>query len=249
MTILIATCILTTAIAIASVFSAGHARLQERALPWIGGLLLGIGVFWILPEIAERRGWLFSLIGMSAILGMLACIDRYLYPICPFCAAGVHRHPVGGAPRPTMALGWPLLLVGCIHSFFDGWMIALPQVSPAGALAAISWGAIVHKIPEGVAIGILAARLTSKRSLAVGTVLLLQSAMAAGGALAVFRGNLDPRWDDIYCMPACALVLLFGLLALDQERRLRGGVAAIRAAAPGLVGCGLAALAGQIWPQ
>jgi len=83
----------------------------------------------------------------------------------------------------------------------------------------------------------------------VGTVLLIQSAMAAGGALAVFWGNLDARWEDIYSMPACALLLLFGLLALDQERRVRGGVAAIRAAAPGLVACGLAALAGQIWSR
>jgi hypothetical protein len=50
MTILFGTCCLTTAIAIISVFSAGQALLKRQVLPWTGGLLLGIGVFWILPK-------------------------------------------------------------------------------------------------------------------------------------------------------------------------------------------------------
>jgi len=145
MTILLAACFPTTVIAIASVFSAGHARLRERALPWIGGLLLGIGVFWILPEVAERRGRPISLAGMSAILCVLACIDRHVYPICPFCAAGVHHPPAGAAsstPRPMMAVGWPLLVVGCIHSFFDGWVIAFPRF-PRQAPSRLSPGALL----------------------------------------------------------------------------------------------------------
>jgi hypothetical protein len=48
---------------------------------------------------------------------------------------------------------------------------------------------------------------------------------AAGGALAVFAGNLNERWADIYSMPACALLMLFGLLALQEEWRFHGGAA------------------------
>jgi zinc transporter ZupT len=250
MKILIGTCCLTTAIAMLSVFSAGSARLQERVLPWVGGMLLGIGAFWILPEMAAQRGWPLSLIGVSAILLVLALIDRHIYPICPFCAAGAHPGAASDSIRScrhTIAPGWPLLAAGCIHSFFDGWTIAFSRAaSSSGAYAALSWGAVVHKLPESVAIGILAARLTSSRALALGAVMLIQSAMATGGALAVFAGNLNERWADIYSMPACALLMLFGLLALQEEWRFHGGVAAIRAVAPGLVGCGLAALAGQI---
>ena len=110
-------------------------------------------------------------------------------------------------------------------------------------------GTCCHKLPESVAIGILAARFTSSRTFALGTVALIQTAMAVGGTLAVFAGNFDTRWADVYSMPACAMLLLFGLLALQEEMRFRGGIAAIRAAAPGLVGCGLAALAGQIWSR
>ena len=62
-------------------------------MPWIGGLLLGIGAFWILPEIAALWGWVISLIGVSVILIMLAWIDRYVYPLCPFCAASAQSDP------------------------------------------------------------------------------------------------------------------------------------------------------------
>jgi len=88
MKILFVTCCLTTAIAILSVFSARHAPLQRRVLPWIGGMLLGIGAFWILPEMAEQRGWVLSLIGVSAILFALAMIDRFIYSICPCTGRG-----------------------------------------------------------------------------------------------------------------------------------------------------------------
>jgi zinc transporter ZupT len=253
MKIFIGTCCLTTAIAIVSVFSAGHAPLQRRLQPGTGGLLVGIGVFWIFPEMAEQRGWVLSLIGVSAILLVLALIDRYIYPICPFCAAGLHPDAAIGSVRSgrhTIMVGWPLLAVSCIHSFFDGWTIAFSQVaSLSAAPSTLSWGVIVHKLPESVAVGVLTARLVSRRTLALGIVVLIQAAMAVGGTLAVFASNLDTCLADIYRMPACAVLLLFGLLALQEELRFRGRVAAIRAAAPGLVGCGLAALAGQIWPR
>ncbi|MGA3242098.1 MAG: hypothetical protein ABSG03_38070 [Bryobacteraceae bacterium] len=120
--ILIGTCCLTTAIAMLSVFSAAHGRLQTRVLPWVGGVLLGIGAFWILPEMAEQRGWALALIGVSAILLVLAVIDLYIYPICPFCAAGAHPGAASDSivsGRRILAHGWPLLAAGCIHSFFD----------------------------------------------------------------------------------------------------------------------------------
>jgi zinc transporter ZupT len=216
----------------------------------VGGLLLGIGAFWILPELATQDGWVFSLSGVSAVLLALALINHYIYPICPFCAAGIHIHAAKGSTdscRHTISLGWPLLVVGCIHSFFDGWTIAFSQVAPAAdAYMALSWGAIIHKLPESVAIGILAARLTSNRTSAFATIALVQAAMAAGGTVAFLSGNLEMRHADIYSIPACAVLLLFGLLSLQEEWQLHGRVAAIRATAPGLLGCGLLVLASQM---
>jgi zinc transporter ZupT len=247
MNILIAFWCLTTLIAFFSVLSAEYAPLQHRLLPWTGGLLLGIGLFWILPEMAEDRGWWPAFAGVSGILILLGLIDRYLYPICPFCAASVHAHHhahgAAGSCRHAIKLGWPLLILGCIHMFFDGWTIALSHVPSVSSLGtALSWGAIVHNIPESVAIGVVAARLTLSQKRALLAVALLQTLMAAGGVLALAAGSAGSRLPELSAMPACAFLLLFGFLALEEEWRINGGTLAVRAAAPGLVGCGIAAM-------
>ena len=241
--IFVAVCCLSTAIAIFSVFTAGHSLFQRRLLPLTGGALLGIGLFWILPEIADDQGWMLSLPCVCIVLLVLGLIDRYIYPICPFCAAGMHCHEPDGLLRT----GWPLLAIGCVHSLFDGWTIALSHaVSAPNSVAALFWGATIHKIPESMAIGLLAARLTSNRKMALAAVGLVQTAMAAGGGLAIFVGQVDSRLANLSTIPACALLLLFGILAVEQEWRLHGRTPAMRAAAPGLLGCGLTALAGAM---
>src|SRR5262245_23459889 len=110
MTLLLAIVCLTTAIASASALSATQASLQKRILPWSGGVLLGIALFWVLPNMAEEHGWPGSVSGVAAILLLLAAIDRYVYPLCPFCAAGVHaHHDSEHGHRHGITLVWPLL--------------------------------------------------------------------------------------------------------------------------------------------
>lgn len=246
----LAFCCLTTVIAVASLLWVGDSSLQRRALPWTAGVLLGISIFWVLPEVAEDRGWATTLACVSGILLLLGCIDRYVCPICPYCVADMQSAEAGPAVtscRHAAKLGWPLLLFGCVHSFFDGWAIALTQAaSHPNFAAAVSWGAAVHKLPESVAIGVLVARLTSSRKMALGAVFVIQGAMTVGGVLSVLAGNRNARWAELSAMPACAFLLLFGLLTLHQEWRVNGRLSAMCAAAPGLLGCALVALATRI---
>ena len=248
-----AICGLTTAIAIASALWADRSVFGHRALPWTAGVLLGISVFWIIPEMADDRGWTPTLAAVSGVLLLLALVDRYIYPICPFCAAGMHSAADGGTAKicgHALTLGWPLLAFACVHTFFDGWTIALSQTtSHATAATALSWGTAIHKLPESVAIGVLAARLTSSRTKALGAVFAIQAVMTSGGLLAALASHLDTRWAEVSTIPACAFLLLFGLLTLRQEWRLNGRISALRAAAPGLLGSGLAALATTIWAR
>jgi len=247
MTIFLAICLLSTVIAIVSLLWAGRSTIERRALPWTAGILLGISIFWILPEMAEDRGWIPTLAGVSGILLLLGLIDRYVYPICPFCAIDMHSGESCHAAEPcrhVVTLGWPLLVFACVHTFFDGWTLALFQAaSQSNSAAALSWGAAIHKLPESVAIGVLIARFTSSRRMALGAVFLIQAVMTTGGFLSMLAGNLDARWAELSAMPACAILLLFGLLTLHQEWRVKGRLSAMRAAAPGLLGSGLAALA------
>ncbi len=250
MTLLVAVWLVTSALAAAAVFWADYAPLQKKMLPWTAGILLGIGAFWILPEMAESRGWIAAAGGVAGTLVALGLFDRYVYPLCPFCAAGMHAHADCGLEehrRHTVTLTWPLLLFGCLHVFFDGWTIALAGAAAGAKTAqALAWGATVHKIPESLAIGVLAARLTSTRGAALRAVAAVQLVMAAGGALALALGRVDRAWVEMSAAPACAFLLLFGLLTLQQEWRARGGAAAMKAAAPGLIGCGAVALAASM---
>jgi zinc transporter ZupT len=235
----------TTFIAITSVWFASGLHFQQRVLPWTAGVLLGLGVFWILPEIASERGWWIALGGVLPIALVLACIDRYTYPICPFCSNNFRTHgPATCRPfsRRAVRIGWPLLIVGCVHCFLDGWAIALVSGADRASIA-LSYGVIVHKLPESVAIGIVAARLTSNRTRALMVVTLIQLSLLAGCLFSRFSPYHEITSLEVFSVPACACLLLFGFLALEDEWRLNGPIAAVRAAFPGMIGCGLAALA------
>jgi zinc transporter ZupT len=240
------TFLVTTAIALASVRFASGARVQ-RVLPWTAGLLLGVSVFWILPEIAEDRGWTVTLALVISLVLVLALIDRYAYPLCPFCLGNLHAqqacdsHPFA---RRTVAIGLPLLIVGCIHCFLDGWAIGLARTgATTNAATAISYGVIVHKLPESVAIGIVAARLTSTRLRAMAIVGLIQLSMLAGSVFSFVSAYRDIASLELFSIPACACLILFGFLALEDEWRLHGVRRAIAAAVPGVLGSGLMVLA------
>jgi zinc transporter ZupT len=243
----------TTVIALVSMRFASAARVG-RVLPWTAGVLLGVSVFWILPEIAEDRGWTVTLALVVPLVLVLALINRYAYPICPFCLENLHAqltchsHP---AARRVVAIGWPLLLVGCVHCFLDGWAIGLARVGAAAtsATAAISYGVIVHKLPESVAIGIVAARLTSTRLRAMAMVGLIQLSMLAGGVFSFVSAYRDIASLELFSIPACACLLLFGFVALEDERRLNGTRRAILAAVPGVLGCGLMTQAMRVFAR
>jgi len=242
----------TTVIAAISVWFASGVNFQQRVLPWTAGVLLGVSVFWILPEIASGRGWCIALGAVLPIAVVLALIDRYAYPICPFCIQNLHTHgPAACKPlsRRAVRIGWPLLVVGCVHCFLDGWAIALAPDVATRASVALSYGVIVHKLPESVAIGVVAARLTANRMRALAVVGLIQLSLLAGSLFSYFSPYREITSLEMFSVPACACLLLFGFLALEDEWRLNGRIAAIRASVPGLAGCGLAALAARVFAR
>jgi zinc transporter ZupT len=245
MTVSLLMFVVTTGIAAWSVWFTSGARLQ-RLLPWTAGILLGVSFFWILPEIAQEHGLFTALGGVVPLVALLVWIDRYAYPICPFCIENLHApHAAAGRfSRRAVRIGWPLLIVGCVHVFLDGWAIGLARSGGvSAATAALSYGVIVHKIPESVAIGIVAARLTHSRMWALATVGLIQACMLAGSLFSIFSGYRDIASLEFFSIPACACLILFGFLALEDEWRLNGRMPALRAAIPGLLACALAALA------
>jgi zinc transporter ZupT len=105
-----------------------------------GGLLFGISVFWLVPEIAAESGWMPAWGLTIAACVALALVDEMF----------LHSR----RPSANVALG-PILAATAVHSFVDGWSVrALATFRMAGIAAPL--GLALHKIPEGLAIGWIA---------------------------------------------------------------------------------------------
>ncbi len=109
-----------------------------------GGLLFGIAMFWLLPEIADSTGWWLAAACAVAFAVALLSIDALL-------------DRVGHSPRHGM-LG-PLVIATALHSFLDGWSVRAVGVGPLTSTA-VTVGLALHKVPEGVALGWLTRRNT-----------------------------------------------------------------------------------------
>ena len=102
-----------------------------------GGLLTGVAIFFLIPEIAETSGWAAAL--LLAILAGLAMLllDRFL----AHSGHAIRQGVIG-----------PLLAAAAIHSFLDGWSVRVFSGATLFAVA-VPLGLGMHKLPEGAALG------------------------------------------------------------------------------------------------
>ena len=75
--ILVYLVLLTLVGAFAGIRLAEIPSISQRFLPFSGGILVGVAVFWILPEIAEHYGWIGGAAGMLAGFAALWLIDHH----------------------------------------------------------------------------------------------------------------------------------------------------------------------------
>ena len=116
-----------------------------------GGLLLGISLFWLLPESAHLCNWIWApLLALTAALAI----------------AGLDHVLVRAGHSPRQGVIGPLLAATAIHSFIDGWSLRALAWQPMTNIA-VAVGLALHKIPEGIAVGWLSRRALSSRSKAV----------------------------------------------------------------------------------
>jgi zinc transporter ZupT len=117
---------------------AGQSRAVSKHLAATGGgLLFGIALFWLLPEIASAAGW------MSALgLPLVACSAMFLADRALAHTGHSLRHGVVA----------PVLAATALHSFLDGWSVMAVSTGPVTNVA-VPLGLALHKVPEGLALG------------------------------------------------------------------------------------------------
>jgi zinc transporter ZupT len=193
----------------------------RRIVPFSGGLLMGIAVFGVLPELMETYGWRPGGALLVAGLGLLWVVDRYVYPVCPSCS---HTHDHEHCASLLHGFATPLVIAAFLHSFLDGAGIAASQQGSSSGLATtVLAGVTLHKIPEGIALGIMLRAALRSPLNALACCVLAEGATLLG---AVLESAITASWGTAWVNGALALAggsfLYLGFHAVHGEWRRRG---------------------------
>jgi zinc transporter ZupT len=210
-------------------------RTGRLLVPFGAGLLMGMALFGIWPELSETLGWAAGLGALSLGFALLWVVNRYIYPVCPSCSAG-HDHGTCSVTLHGFAL--PLVAAAVFHSFMDGLAVGAAHDEGQGRLAwGVFLGIAIHKIPEGLAYGtILRAALRSRLS-ALGWCIVAQAPTIVGAiveSLAADRFGLG--WLILPLGFAGGSFLFLGYHAIHNEWRRRGIFPAFAPALTGAAG-------------
>ena len=154
-------------------------------VPLSGAILLAVSLFSILPEMAGESGWLRAGVLYGVGYGVLFAVNRYVHPVCPSCAP-THDH--GHCDVQLHGFSVPLLVATSIHAFIDGWgmTVALNSGTAATRVIAIPIAVLLHKIPEGLALGVMLRASLKHRGAA--------AAWGSGAELSTVAGALVALW-------------------------------------------------------
>jgi zinc transporter ZupT len=212
----------------------------RKIVPFSGGLLIGVALFGVLPDLAGHYGWTTGVALLAAGVGALALFGRYVYPVCPSCS---HDHEHDSCARVLHGFAGPLIAAACLHAFLDGLGISAAQHEEAGGFGAVLvFGVILHKIPEGVALGIMLRASVGSRVSAFWWCVLAEGATLAVGLFeSAVTGHTGTAWVTGALALAGGSFIYLGFHAVHGEWRRRG----VPAMGPALTGAAGAAVLQQ----
>jgi zinc and cadmium transporter len=179
---------------------------------------------------AGELSWLSAVAWLCAGSLALWLVDKYVYPVCPTCAVP-HDHDHCATDLHGFAA--PLLVAASVHAALDGWSVlaadGMTHLSHAFVLAIA-----VHKIPEGIALGVIVRAAVGSRWKAFGWCALAEAATLAGAGLETFLAPyVGSGTLHILLAAAGGSFLYLGGHAVHAEWQKRAGALSW---APGLAG-------------
>jgi zinc transporter ZupT len=232
--------ILATLVAVASATAGvallGHGRHTRMLIPLSGGLLIGVAAFGLIPELVLDIGWLRGVLLVGAGYALLKVLDRFVFSVCPSCADD-HSHE--SCAEPLHGFAGPLLAATTIHAFVDGWGLVAVQVgtNTPGAGTAFAAALLLHKIPEGLALGTILRASVDRASTAFLLCAAVELATVVGGATGIW---LTPaNWVSYPLAIAGGTFLFLGVHAVHSDWKRRGARPAFIPALAGAAGAAL----------
>jgi zinc transporter ZupT len=216
-----------------------EARHRARIMaPLAAGMLLGIALFGLVPELVEDAGWPLCLALFALGYAALAIPARFGYSVCPSCD---HGHDHASCSTPLHGFAAPLFAGAALHSFFDGWSVASSQLAvPLGVRLAAPLAIALHKVPEGIALGGILSASMKSRQWAFAYAALAESATIAGGAFGLWLApQFGARWIAYPLGITAGWLFYLGYHAAHEEWKRRGPARTFGAAAAGMVGAAL----------
>jgi zinc transporter ZupT len=204
-------------------------------VPFSAGVLLGVALFGLLPELAEQAGWIVSGLFFLAGYALLIAVNRFAYPVCPTCA---HDHDHGSCATELHGFAAPLIAAAALHAFLDGWSIAIVlPTAPLGLRVAVPLAIMLHKLPEGIALGGILSVSMESRARAMAWCALAEGATLVGGLFGLaMTPYLGAQWILYPIGVTAGWLFYLGQHAVHEEWKRRGATPAFLSAAVGIAG-------------
>ena len=229
--------------AVGGVFATVVPSLSRRAVPFSGGVLVGVAAFFVVPELANVFSWPGALAWATAGFALLWVTDRYIHPVCPSCS---HTHDHEVCSTRLHGFAGPLLTAAALHSVLDGWTLAASQET-ATLGPVFLFGIAVHKLPEGLALGVIARAALRSNSAAIAGCAAAEGATLIGALLeiALYR-YIGLTWIYGLLALAAGSFLYLGYHAIHAEYKRRGVLPAFLPAFTGVAGSSVIRLFGGL---
>lgn len=217
--------------AVAGLWLTAARRRARILIPFSGGVLLGVSAFGLLPELIADVGWYGGLVLFAAGYLLLLLTNRFVYPVCPSCSRE-HEHDL--CQTTLHGFAGPLVIASALHSFLDGWAIAAASSSVNVALPA---AIMLHKVPEGIALGSILSASVRSRNTALAAALVAETTTIGGAAAAqAAAAHFGTSWIAFFLAFAGGSFAYLGLHAVHAEWKQRGAVPAFVPALTGVAG-------------
>jgi zinc transporter ZupT len=215
----------------------GHPRHTRVLIPLSGGLLIGVAMFGLIPELVEDIGWMRGLGLVAFGYAILQALDRVALTFCPSCGhdhGHLHDHD-----EQLRGFATPLLIATAVHAFVDGWGLVAVQVGTRtlGAKTAFAAALLLHKIPEGLALGTMLRASVHRARTALAWCAAVELATLAGGATGFW---LTPaEWVSYPLAIAGGTFFFLGVHAVYGDWKQRGAGSAFVPALAGAAGAAI----------
>jgi zinc transporter ZupT len=182
--------------------SLGTSHRRLCALISLGaGTLLGVTVFAILPECFAALHWWGTVIALASGYLLFAVITKYVYHVCPACAAS---HFDEATTHRFSEIAAAMMIALAVHCTADG--IALAAGHEANASHALGGRVLdlslviaicVHKVPEGLALGALLLGAGFRRTQTLQWVAAVEATTLLGGVVGwLLLRDISAVWLD-----------------------------------------------------